>query len=203
MAHKFNHHRLLYFCRFSYIKNYIRENIVYIVSFYCLYLAILVFSLYIVTNYGSSLTHDNYYQLLIEDSYSYASTSLKYIFYNIVVCFCAMLTYRKKYAFVCMYFMVTFIAYRLAVNIIGSWQYANFINILNTFLFYIPIYTLYVFCIVIIVCYINKYYMYCYDNCQYTIKKILMLCIKVILFSTFIILSHTIVFPAIVKRIFF
>lgn len=188
---------------FGFFKKYCNTNKVFLLTFYCLYIVILAISFFIVLNYESNLTHDNYYQLLMQGDYDYVKVSLKYFLYNLLVTALAVITYRKKYAFACLYFIVTFIAYRLAVNIVGSWQYSNLINILNAILFYFPIFTAYVVVIVITVCYINTNYLYCNDTCPITIKKMLIFAITLLACSTVFIIIHTVLYPFITTKILF
>lgn len=188
---------------FGYFKKYCVDNKLFLLTFYCLYIAIIAISMFIVLNYENNLMHDNYYQLLMQGEYEYTKVSLKYTLYNLLIAFVAMITYKKKYAFACLYFLVTFIAYRLAVNIVGSWQYTTLINILNTILFYFPIFTIYIIVIVTMVCYINKNYLYCHDHCPFTLKKILIFTLTLFISSTLLILLHTILYPFITSKILF
>lgn len=188
---------------YSFFKKYCEDNKLFLLTFYCLYLAIIAISLFIVLSYENNLTHDNYYQLLMQGEYDYTKVSLKYLLYNMLIGLAAMITYKKKYAFACLYFLVTFIAYRLAVNIVGSWQYTNLINILNALLFYFPIFTAYIVVIVTIVCYINTNYLYCNDHCPITLKKILLFTLILFACSSAFILIHTVLYPFITTKILF
>ncbi len=185
------------------LKNFFRDNKLFLITFFGLYALIFAISLFIVLNYQSQLSHDNYYQLLLEGEYSYVKVTLKYLFYNVLFAFCASITYKKKYAFALMYFAVTFIAYRLAVNIVGSWQYNLLINILNAVLFYFIIFTAYVVTIVLIVCHINSNYLYCNDRCPTTLKSILKFSLITTAATSLVIIISTVVLPLILSKILF
>ncbi|MCX4363507.1 MAG: hypothetical protein OSJ74_09020 [Clostridia bacterium] len=185
------------------LKNFFRDNKLFLITFFGLYALIFTISLFIVLNYQSQLSHDNYYQLLLEGEYSYVKVTLKYLFYNVLFAFCASITYKKKYAFALMYFAVTFIAYRLAVNIVGSWQYNLLINILNAVLFYFIIFTAYVVTIVLIVCHINSNYLYCNDRCPTTLKSILKFSLITTAATSLVIIISTVVLPLILSKILF
>lgn len=200
---KFNGIKINKVCLKPYFKNYFRDNKLFIITFYGLYLAVFAFSLFVVLNYESEFTHTNYYQLLMNGEYGFIKITLKYFLYNLLLAICAMLTYRKKFAFAIMYFAVTFIAYRLAVNIVGSW-YCNFIiNILNAALFYFMIYLIFVVTIVTIICYINRNYLYCSVNCPITLKKMLGVALAVSVITGIAIAIFTAVLPLILKHILF
>lgn len=184
-------------------KNYCSYNKLFLLTFYLLYAAVFCISLFVVLNYGSEISHDNYYYLLTQGEYSYAKVSLRYVLIDFLIAFAAMLTYRKKYAFACMYFLVTFLAYRLAVNIVGSWQYSLVLNLLNTLLFYVPIFTVYVVVIVTAVCYINNNYAYCNDRCPITLKKMLVFTLTLAGISSAVILLHTLLYPFLTAKILF
>ena len=190
-------------CITPYIKNYFRENKLFIITFYGLFLSVFAISLFVVLNYESELTHNNYYQMLMNGVYSVVKVTLKYFLFNLLFAFCAMLTYRKKFAFAIMYFAITFIAYRLAVNIVGSWNSSLIINLLNTIIFYIPIFLLFVVTIVTIICYINKNYLYCSGNCPITLKKMLGFTLAVACIIGIAIAVFTAVLPIIIKHILF
>ena len=185
------------------IKNFFRDNKLYLITFFGLYIAIFAISLFIVLNYQSQLDHVNYYQLLLEGEYSYLKVTLKYVCFNLLFAFCAMITYRKRFAFAIMYFVVTFIAYRLAVNIVGSWQCSIAINILNAVLFYFIIFTVYVITIVLIVSHINSNYLYCVDRCPVTLKKIFKFSLITTVITSLCIIVCTIVLPLILSKILF
>ena len=57
-------------CITPYIKNYFRENKLFIITFYGLFLSVFAISLFVVLNYESELTHNNYYQMLMNGEYS-------------------------------------------------------------------------------------------------------------------------------------
>ena len=185
------------------IKNFFRDNKLFLITFFGLYIAIFAISLFIVLNYQSQLDHVNYYQTLLEGEYSYFKVTLKYVFFNILFAFCAMITYRKRFAFALMYFVVTFIAYRLAVNIVGSWQYNIVINILNAVLFYFLIFTSYVITITLIVSHINSNYLYSADRCPATLKSILKFSTITTIITSLLIMICTIVLPLILSKILF
>ncbi|MDE6275780.1 MAG: hypothetical protein K2M75_04505 [Clostridia bacterium] len=185
------------------IKNFFKDNKLFLITFFGLYIAIFAISLFIVLNYQSQLNHNNYYQMLLEGEYSYLKVTLKYVGLNILFAFCSMITYRKRYAFALMYFVVTFIAYRLAVNIVGSWQYNLIINILNAVLFYFIIFTTYVVTIVLIVSHINSNYLYCSDSCPTTLKKIFKFTAITTLITSICIIICTVVLPLILSKILF
>ena len=185
------------------LKTFFRDNKLFLITFFGLYALIFAISLFIVLNYQSQLSHDNYYQLLLEGEYSYVKVTLKYLFYNVLFAFCASITYKKKYAFALMYFAVTFIAYRLAVNIVGSWQYNLLINILNAVLFYFIIFTAYVVTIVLIVCHINSNYLYCNDRCPTTLKSILKFSLITTAATSLVIIISTVILPLILSKILF
>lgn len=206
LREKFHNLKRVRFCSrdiFGYLKNYCSSNKLFLLTYYLLYLTIFAISLFIVLNYDNNITHDNYYQLLMQGEYEYVKVSLKYSLYNLLIALAAMLTYRKKYTFACLYFLVTFIAYRLAVNIVGGWQYSLIVNLLNTLLFYFPIFTVYVTVIVTAVCYINSNYLYCNDHCPITLKKMLLFTLAQVLITTAIILIHTLLYPYITAKILF
>ena len=192
-------------CRdlFDWAKRYCTSNRVFLLTFYLLYLTVFAISLFIVLNYESGITHDNYYYLLTQGEYSYIKVSLEYVLLNMGTAFTSMITYRKKYTFACLYFLVTFIAYRLAVNIVGSWQYSLVLNILNTILFYVPIFTVFVAVVVTTVCYINSNYFYCNDHCPITLKKMLTFTLALIGISSCVILIHTLLYPFVTAKILF
>ena len=141
--------------------------------------------------------------MLMNGEYGYVKITLKYFLFNMLFAFCAMLTYRKKYAFALMYFAVTFIAYRLAVNIIGCWYANTLINILNAALFYFMIYLIFVITIVTIICYINKNYLYCSGNCPITLKKMIGLTLIVSIITGIAITIFTAILPIILRHILF
>ncbi|MDE5990164.1 MAG: hypothetical protein K2H36_01100, partial [Clostridia bacterium] len=186
-----------------YIKNYLKDNKLFIITFYGLFLAVFAISLFIVLNYDSELTHKNYYRILMNGEYGYVKITLKYFLFNLLLAFCAMLTYRKKYAFAIMYFVVTFIAYRLAVNIVGSWDANLLISILNAVLFYFMIYLIFVITIVTITCYINKNYLYCSGNCPITLKKMIGFTLIVSVITGIAISIFTAILPLILCHILF
>ena len=185
------------------IKTFFRDNKLFLFTFFGLYLVIFAISIFIVFNYQDQLDHNNYYQMLLEGDYSYFKVTFIYLLFNVLFAFCAMITYRKKYAFAIMYFVVTFIAYRLAVNIIGSWQYNLIINILNAVLFYFLINTLYVVTIVLIVCHINSNYLYCNDRCPTTLKSIFKFSAITVICTSICIIICTVVLPLILCKILF
>lgn len=186
-----------------FIKNFFRDNKLFLITFFGLYIAVFAISIFIVFNYQNQLCHNNYYQMLLEGNYSYFKVTLKYVSLNFLFAFCAMITYRKKYAFALMYFVVTFIAYRLAVNIIGSWQYNIVINILNAVLFYFIIFTMYVVTIVLIVSHINSHYLYCNDRCPATLKNIFKFSLITTIITSICIIICTVVLPMILCKILF
>ncbi|MDE6604503.1 MAG: hypothetical protein K2K85_00585 [Clostridia bacterium] len=186
-----------------FIKNFFRDNKLFLITFFGLYIAIFAISIFIVFNYQDQLSHNNYYQMLLQGEYSYFKVTLKYVLFNFLFAFCAMITYRKKYAFALMYFVVTFIAYRLAVNIIGSWQYNIVINILNAVLFYFIIYTMYVITIVLIICHINSHYLYCNDRCPATLKSIFKFSAITTVITSICIIICTVILPMILCKILF
>ncbi|MDE7348042.1 MAG: hypothetical protein K2N53_00065 [Clostridia bacterium] len=186
-----------------FIKNFFRDNKLFLITFFGLYIAVFAISVFIVFNYQNQLCHNNYYQMLLEGNYSYFKVTLKYVLLNFLFAFCAMITYRKKYAFALMYFVVTFIAYRLAVNIIGSWQYNIVINILNAILFYFIIFTMYVVTIVMIVSHINSHYLYCNDRCPATLKNIFKFSLITTIITSICIIICTVVLPMILCKILF
>ena len=98
------------------VNTFFKDNKMFLITFFGLYLLIFGISLFIVLNYDAQLSHTNYYDLLLQGEYSYFKVTLKYLLYNLLLCFCSMITYRKKFAFAIMYFVVTFLAYRLAVK---------------------------------------------------------------------------------------
>jgi len=203
MAKKFNGVKLSP-CDFKpFVKNYCRDHKLFLITFYFLYLSIFAVSLFIVLNYESTLSHDNYYQMLMSGEYSFVKVSLKFLLINLGLSVCAMFTYRKKYAFAVMYFFVTFIAYRLAVNIVGSWCSNNIVNTLNATLFYFPIFTIFVISIVTILCHINKYYLYCNDRCPVTLKKMCIFTGCIVIATSICILVFTLVLPLIIRHILF
>ena len=187
------------------IKNFFKDNKLFILTFFGLYLAIFAISIFIAHTYQDQITHNNYYQMLLEGEYSYFKITLKYVLYNLLFAFCAMITYRKKYAFAIMYFVVTFIAYRLAVNIIGGWQEecSLIVNILNAVLFYFLIFTMFVITIVLIVCHINSNYLYCTDRCPLTLKKIFKFSLITAIITSICIIICTVVLPMILCKILF
>lgn len=185
------------------IKNFFRDNKIFLITFFGLYIVIFAISIFIALSYQDQLSHNNYYQMLLEGEYSYFKVTLKYILFNVLFAFCAMITYRKKYAFALMYFVVTFIAYRLAVNIIGSWQYNLIINVLNAVLFYFIIYTTFVITIVLIVCHINSNYLYCNDRCPTTLKSIFKFTAITTIATSICIIVCTVVLPLILSKILF
>ncbi len=185
------------------IKSYCKDNKLFLITFYGLFLAIFAFSLFIVLNYESEFTHDNYYQMLMNGEYSFVKVTLKYVLLNLLFAACAMLTYRKRYAFAIMYFAVTFIAYRLAVNIVGSWNASLILNILNAVLFYVPIFLTIVTTIVAIICYIGRNYLYCSGNCPITLKKLFKYTAIVFAIGTVFITVFTVIIPMILKKILF
>ena len=186
-----------------YLKNYFKDNKLFLITFYGLFIFVFAFSLFVVLNYESECNHDNYYVLLMNCEYGFVKVTLKYLLFNLLFAFCAMLTYRKKFAFAIMYFAVTFIAYRLAVNIIGSWYSTLPINIINATLFYFPIFLIYVVTIVTIICYINNKYLYCSGNCPVTLKKTLRFSLIVFLVTSLMITIFTIALPLIFKQVLF
>ncbi|MDE6362349.1 MAG: hypothetical protein K2L53_05165, partial [Clostridia bacterium] len=186
-----------------FIKNFFRDNKLFLITFFGLYIAVFAISVFIVFNYQNQLCHNNYYQMLLEGNYSYFKVTLKYVLLNFLFAFCAMVTYRKKYAFALMYFVVTFIAYRLAVNIIGSWQYNIVINILNAILFYFIIFTMYVVTIVLIVSHINSHYLYCNDRCPATLKNIFKFSLITTIITSICIIICTVILPMILCKILF
>ncbi|MDE5756157.1 MAG: hypothetical protein K2I23_03625 [Clostridia bacterium] len=186
-----------------YIKNFFRDNKLFLITFFGLYIAVFAISIFIVLNYQNQLSHNNYYQMLLEGEYSYFKVTLQYLLFNLLFAFCAMITYHKRYAFALMYFVVTFIAYRLAVNIIGCWQYNLFINILNAVLFYFIINTMYVITIVLIVCHINSHYLYCVDRCPATLKNIFKFSLITTIITSICIIICTVVLPLILCKILF
>ena len=187
-----------------FIKNYLRDNKMFLITFFGLFLVIFAISIFIVHSYREQLNHNNYYLMLMEGNYSYFKVTLKYVLFNILFAFCAMITYRKKFAFAIMYFVVTFIAYRLAVNIIGGWQDCNLIlNIINAVLFYFLINLTYVITIVLIVCHINTNYLYCNDRCPTTLKSILKFTIVATILTSICIVICTVVFPLLLSKILF
>ena len=186
------------------IKNYFRDNKLFLITFFGLFLVIFAISVFIVHNYQEQLSHNNYYLMLLEGNYSYLKVTLKYVLFNVLFAFCAMITYRKKFAFAIMYFVVTFIAYRLAVNIVGSWQDCSLIiNILNAVLFYFLINLTYVITIVLIVCHINTNYLYCNDRCPTTLKSIFKFTVIVTILTSICIVICTVVFPLLLSKILF
>ncbi|MDE6189137.1 MAG: hypothetical protein K2G37_02465 [Clostridia bacterium] len=186
-----------------YIKNYLKDNKLFLITFYGLFIFVFAFSLFVVLNYESECNHDNYYVLLMNCDYGFLKVTLKYLLYNLLFAFCATLTYRKKFAFAIMYFAVTFIAYRLAVNIIGSWCSTFAINLINAALFYFPIFLIFVITIVTIICYINDKYLYCSGSCPVTLKKTLCFSLLVYMVTSILIAVFTIALPLIFKRILF
>lgn len=188
---------------FDWAKRYCSSNKLFLLTFYLLYVTVFAISLFIALNYDSGVTHDNYYYLLTQGEYFYVKVSLKYLLYNLIVAFVSMLTYRKKYTFSCLYFLVTFIAYRLAVNIVGSWQYSLVLNLLNTILFYVPVFTIYVVVVVTTVCYVNSNYLYCNDHCPITLKKMLLFTLALTGISSAAILVHTVLYPFLTAKILF
>ena len=186
-----------------YIKNYVKDNKLFMITFYGLFLAVFIISLFIVINYESELTHKNYYRMLMNGEYGYFKITLQYFLFNMLFAFCAMLTYRKKYAFAIMYFVVTFIAYRLAVNIVGSWDTNLLISILNAVLFYFMIYLIFVITIVTIICYISKNYLYCSGNCPITLKKMIGFTLIISLVTGIAISIFTAIIPLIISHILF
>ncbi|MDE6472446.1 MAG: hypothetical protein K2L52_05410 [Clostridia bacterium] len=187
-----------------FIKNFFRDNKLFLITFFGLYLTIFGISIFIVYRYQEQLCHNNYYQMLLEGNYNYFKVTLKYILFNILFAFCAMITYRKKFAFAFMYFVVTFIAYRLAVNIVGSWQDCNLIiNILNSVFFYFLITTIYVITIVLIICHINTNYLYCNDRCPTTLKSIFKFSAITTLITSLCIVVCTVILPLILSKILF
>lgn len=200
---KFNGIKINKVCVTPYVKNYIKDNKLFFITFYGLYLAVFVLSLFVVLSYESEFTHVNYYQLIMNGEYGFVKVTLKYFLYNLLLAACAMLTYRKKFAFAIMYFVVTFLAYRLAVNIVGSWNCNMIINVLNAILFYFMIYLIFVVTIVTIICYINKNYLYCSRSCPITLKKILGFTLIVAIVTGIVIAIFTVVLPLILKCILF
>ncbi|MCI8421822.1 MAG: hypothetical protein HFE34_05980 [Clostridia bacterium] len=187
-----------------FIKNFFRDNKLFLITFFGLYLAIFAISIFIVYNFQEQLCHNNYYQMLLEGNYSYFKVTLTYVLFNILFAFCAMITYRKKFAFAIMYFVVTFIAYRLAVNIVGSWlEYRLIINILNAVLFYFIINTIYVITIVLIISHINTNYLYCNDRCPMTLKSIFKFSVITTVITSICIIICTVVLPLILCKILF
>ena len=186
------------------IKNFFKDNKLFIITFFGLYLVIFAISIFIVHSYQDQISHNNYYQMLLEGNYSYFKITLKYLLFNMLFAFCAMITFRKKYAFAIMYFIVTFIAYRLAVNIIGGWQDCSLIiNILNAVLFYFLINTIYLITIVLIVCHINSNYLYCNDRCPMTLKSIFKFTLITTIITSICIIICTVVLPLILCKILF
>lgn len=188
---------------YDWAKRYCSSNKMFLLTFYLLYLAVFAISLFVALNYESEVSHDNYYYLLTQGEYSYIKVTLKYLLYDAAIAFVSMITYRKKYTFACLYFLVTFIAYRLAVNIVGSWQYSLVLNILNTVLFYVPIFMVFVVVIVTTVCYINTNYAYCNDHCPFTLKKMLTFTLALIGASFAVIMMHTLLYPFLTAKILF
>ena len=186
-----------------YIKNYFKDNKLFLITFYGLFLAVFAISLFVVLNYESEFTHNNYYQMIMNGEYSIVKITLKFCLFNLLFAFCAMLTYRKKYAFALMYFAITFIAYRLAVNIVGSWTANLLINILNAILFYLMIYLIFAITIVTVICYINKNYLYCSGNCPITLKKMIGFTLVVSLITGLMIAIFTALLPIILRHILF
>lgn len=187
-----------------FIKNYFRDNKLFIITFFGLFFVIFTISVFIVHNYQDQLNHKNYYLTLLKGDYSYFKVTFKYVLFNILFAFCAMITYRKKFAFAIMYFVVTFIAYRLAVSIVGSWQDCSLIiNILNAVLFYFAIYLTYVITIVLIVCHINTNYLYSTDRCPTTLKSILKVTIITTILTSICVVICTVVLPALLSKILF
>lgn len=185
------------------IKNFFKDNKLFLITFFGLYLLIFALSVFIVINYDAELNHTNYYQLLLQGKYSYWKVTFKFLFYNLILAICATLTYRKRFAFAIMYFVVTFIAYRLAVNIVGSWQANLIVNILNAALFYFMIYTLFVATIVFIISRINTNYLYCNDRCPVTLKKIFKHSLLTTIATSASIAVFTIVLPLIISKLLF
>ena len=200
---KFNGIKINKVCIKPYIKNYFKDNKLFFITFYGLYIAVFALSLFVVLSYESEFTHTNYYQLLMNGEYGFVKITLKYFLYNLLLAACAMLTYRKKFAFAIMYFVVTFLAYRLAVNIVGSWNCNIIINILNAVLFYFMIYLIFVITIVTVICYINKNYLYCSANCPLTLKKMITFTLIVSIIMGVIIIIFTAVLPLILRSILF
>ena len=187
-----------------FIKNYFKDNKLFLITFFGLFLVIFAISIFIVHNYKEQLSHNNYYLMLLEGNYSYLKVTLKYLLFNVLFAFCAMITYRKKFAFAIMYFVVTFIAYRLAVNIVGGWQDCSLIiNLLNAVLFYYIINLIYVVTIVLIVCHINNKYLYCTDRCPTTLKSILKFTIITTILTSIGIIICTVVLPLLLSKILF
>ena len=187
-----------------FIKNFCKDNKIFLITFFGLFFVIFAISIFIVHNYQEQLDHNNYYLMLLEGNYSYFKVTFKYVLFNILFAFCAMITYRKKFAFAIMYFVVTFIAYRLAVNIVGGWQDCSLIiNILNAVLFYFLIYLTYVITIVLIVCHINTNYLYCTDRCPTTLKSILKFTIITTILTSICIIICTVVLPMLLSKILF
>ena len=186
-----------------FIKNFLRDNKLFLITFFGLYILIFAISLFIVLNYQDQLSHNNYYQMLLQGEYSYFKVTLKYVLFNLLFAFCAIITYRKKYAFALLYFVVTFIAYRLAVNIIGCWQYNIIINILNAILFYFIINTMYVITIVLIISHINSHYLYCNDRCPATLKSIFKFSLITTIATSICIIICTVILPMILCKILF
>ena len=187
-----------------YIKNFFCDNKLFIITFFGLFLLIFALSVFIVHNYQDQLSHNNYYQMLLEGDYSYFKVTLTYVLFNILFAFCAMITYRKKFAFAIMYFVVTFIAYRLAVNIVGSWQDCSLIiNILNSVLFYFAINTIFVITIILIISHINSNYLYCNDRCPTTLKSIFKFTVITTIITSICIVICTVVLPLLLSKILF
>ncbi|MDE6884404.1 MAG: hypothetical protein K2P32_01400 [Clostridia bacterium] len=185
------------------VNTFFKDNKMFLITFFGLYLLIFGISLFIVLNYDAQLSHTNYYDLLLQGEYSYFKVTLKYLFYNLLLCFCSMITYRKKFAFAIMYFVVTFLAYRLAVNIVGSWQCSLLVNVLNAALFYFAIYTAFVISIVLIVSYINTNYLYCNDRCPTTLKSILKFSLITFAATSVCIMVFTVILPLLLSKILF
>ena len=186
------------------IRNFFRDNKLFLITFFGLYLLIFAISTFIVCKFQEQLLHNNYYMLLLEGEYSYFKVTLTYVLFNFLFAFCAMITHRKKYAFAFMYFVVTFIAYRLAVNIVGSWLECSIIlSVLNAVLFYFLISTIYVITIVLIVSHINSKYLYCIDRCPTTLKSIFKFSLITTAITSVCIIICTVVLPLVLCKILF
>lgn len=185
------------------LATFFKDNKWFLITFFGLYILIFAISLFIALNYDAQLSHTNYYGLLLQVEYSYFKVTLKYLLYNLILSLCAMITYRKKFAFAIMYFVVTFLAYRLAVNIVGSWDSNLIVNILNAVLFYFAIYTVFVVSIVLIVCFINTNYLYCNDRCPTTLKSILKFTLAVVSVTSICIMVFTIILPLLLSKLLF